>query len=510
MKCRTVVLTSIRSLSFLLAIAATIFLFWLSSTFGAFWWNPEVDTSTYWHLSDAFLSGQLSFLFEPSAELLALENPYSLAERGNMPFVWDASLYKGRYYLYFGPIPALLFYIPHKLLLGFYPDDDFIIVTFSLLTSVLLFVACRLVSTRLTKVQAPGLGAFWFLYIAFASSLSLQLGGGMYVVAATSAMFFQVLALISLLMVMTASKGRGVWAGVMGVSTICAIGSRPTHLVLVPVVMLVLLLFRERGAGHKVTLGSWIAFMTPVALGGVALAAYNYLRFGDVTEFGLSYQLGIADLREHALCSVRGVLEQPQVLAVQAWYLLFQYPTFVSEYPYLSFASIPPVQLQVFAEGYLGIDPVTGLFAFSPLIVPGLLATVVYWNRLAKPARLFFTACLLTGGILLCYVHTCFFAAARYLFEVVSVLMIVTLPMLWVAWSHARGRVARWGWRCVALVGLVVGIVIGALGTLDGHFAKASYTLPVVQSAEVTLRERLGLSPESIIQYTGPIDQTPR
>ena len=506
-KCHTVILSSTRLLSWLLAVVATVFLFWLSSTFGAFWWNPEVDTSNYWHLSDAFLHGQLSFLVEPSAELLALEDPYSLGERGTMPFIWDTSLYNGRYYLYFGPIPALLFYIPHKMLFGFYPDDDFAIATFSILTSVLLFVACRLVSTRLTQVRAPSLGAFWFLYIAFATSLSLQLGGAMYVVAATSAMFFQVLALISLLMVMTTTKSKAGWAAVMGVATICAIGSRPTHLVLVPVVLLALVLMGLRGSGRRASMRSCMAFMTPVALGGVALAAYNYLRFEDFTEFGLSYQLGVADLRKYALCSIQGVWEQPKLLAVQAWYLLLQYPTLLSEYPYLSFLRIAPEQLPVSIEGYLGADPVTGLFAFSPLLAPGLLATAVYWRRLTGPTRLVFGACLLIGAIGLVYLHTCFFAAARYLFEVVSALMIVTLPMLWVACSQARSLVGRWIWRCITVVGLVIGIAMGALGTLDGHFQKVSYTAPVLQAGEMMVRERLGLVPEPIIRYQDPSEQ---
>ena len=500
---------SIRALLWLFAIAATVFLFWLSSTFGAFWWNTEVEVSNYWRLSDAFLRGQFHLPVEPSAELLAVTNPYSGSERHNAPFIWDASLYKERYYLYFGPIPALLLYIPHKLLFGFYPDDDFAIAIFSFMAVVLLFVACRLVSTRLTREQAPGPGALWFLYVAFASSLSLQLGGGMYVVAATSGMLFQLLALISLVMCMTAHKRKMGWAALAGLAGICAIGSRPTHLVLVPIVGLFLLVTGLRGAGRRVAIRSCLTFMAPVVLGGIALASYNYLRFGDVAEFGLSYQLGVADLTQRALCSAQGVLEQPQLLAVQAWYLLFQYPTFSSEYPYLSFANTASDKLPVSVDGYLGADPVTGLFAFSPLLLPGLLATVMYWRRLTGDARLFFSACLLMGAILLCYVHTCLFAAARYLFEIVSVLMIVTLPMLWVACSEAQHRVARWLWRGCAIVGLVSGILIGVLGSLDGHFGKGFYTAPVVQAAEIKVREFLGLSKEPLIQSATPWEQAP-
>jgi hypothetical protein len=293
----------------------------------------------------------------------------------------------------------------------------------------------------------------------------------------------------------------------MGLATIGAVGSRPTHLVLVPVVILVLLLAALRESGGRATLRSCVAFIIPVALGGVSFGAYNYLRFENFAEFGLSYQLGVADLRQYALCSMQGVWAQPTVLAVQAWYLLFQYPTWLGEYPYLSFERVAPDQLPVSVEGYLGADPVTGLFAFSPLLAPGLIATVFYWRRVPGTARLFFSACLLISAVLLCYLHTCFFAAARYLFEVVSALMIVTLPMLWVAWSQAQSSVARWIWRCITVAGLVVGIVMGVLGALDGHFKKDFYTAPVMQAGEIMLRERLGMAPEPIIRYPTPSEQ---
>ena len=59
-------------------------------------------------LAQAFQNGQLHLLLEPSAELLALENPYDYHNRENVPHLWDASLYQGKYYLYWGPVPALI------------------------------------------------------------------------------------------------------------------------------------------------------------------------------------------------------------------------------------------------------------------------------------------------------------------------------------------------------------------------------------------------------------------
>ncbi|MHB8776948.1 MAG: hypothetical protein ACYC6R_04195 [Anaerolineales bacterium] len=68
---------------------------------------------------------------EPGTALLEAENPYSPTSRP--PFddeVWDMSLYKGKLYLYWGPVPALLI-TPIQLLSG-KPINDIYLVYFFL------------------------------------------------------------------------------------------------------------------------------------------------------------------------------------------------------------------------------------------------------------------------------------------------------------------------------------------------------------------------------------------
>ena len=68
---------------------------------------------TRWHVWSAFydaqaegiLHGHLYLPEAPSRELMALANPYDLA---NMPFWrWDHSYYQGHLYLYWGLVPAI-------------------------------------------------------------------------------------------------------------------------------------------------------------------------------------------------------------------------------------------------------------------------------------------------------------------------------------------------------------------------------------------------------------------
>src|SRR5471030_2947323 len=80
--------------------------------------NWHGQTSEYYALlTDAFLAGQTSLLVQPSAQLLALPDPHDPV--ANAPFrLHDASLYHEKYYLYFGPTPALVLFLPYKLLTG--------------------------------------------------------------------------------------------------------------------------------------------------------------------------------------------------------------------------------------------------------------------------------------------------------------------------------------------------------------------------------------------------------
>ena len=96
------------SLSILLVIIAYI---WLIS-FGSWAHWPAITNydGYYDELANAFQHGSLSLEIKPDSALLALHDPYDPAVRhsNNVPYPIDFSLYNGKYYLYFGPVPALI------------------------------------------------------------------------------------------------------------------------------------------------------------------------------------------------------------------------------------------------------------------------------------------------------------------------------------------------------------------------------------------------------------------
>jgi hypothetical protein len=104
-------------------------------------WRSRGYTSDYYsRLASAFRHGQLALEQKPEPALLALPNPYDHKARKNIPVLGDASLYQGKYYLYFGPYPSLVLAIPGAIL-PLKPGDQVFVYLFIL---GLFFLLCLL------------------------------------------------------------------------------------------------------------------------------------------------------------------------------------------------------------------------------------------------------------------------------------------------------------------------------------------------------------------------------
>src|SRR5689334_19045597 len=90
------------------------------------------EESYYASLSEGFFRGHLYMAYQPDPRLMALPFPYDFkAREGKVDYVWDASYFNGHYYLYFSPLPALIFYMPLRLLRGGYPRDGLAAAVFA-------------------------------------------------------------------------------------------------------------------------------------------------------------------------------------------------------------------------------------------------------------------------------------------------------------------------------------------------------------------------------------------
>lgn len=269
----------------LLFVAVAIFYFtaaWVSGPAA----NWHGQTSEYYALlTDAFLAGQTSLLVQPPAELLALPNPYDPIRNGEFR-LHDASLYKGKYFLYFGPAPALVLFLPFRVLTGSHLPSR---------VAVAFFCACGFACTcalffLLAKREK------WDIPTWFASAAVLSLGTAPAVsFLLTHASFYEVAISAGycfvtagfLLTAHSLGQGRPQASSLVGAG-LCfglAVGCRPNYS-LIAILMVVLVILRIRSPKTPA-----VAFVGSVVLCGVLLAVYNYARFQNPFEFGIRYQL---------------------------------------------------------------------------------------------------------------------------------------------------------------------------------------------------------------------------
>lgn len=82
------------------------------------------DFDQYGHIADALLQGRTSLDLNVPDALAAAANPYNtdvrarLLAEGVNPIYWDYAYYNGHWYSYFGVLPAVLLFMPYRLLTG--------------------------------------------------------------------------------------------------------------------------------------------------------------------------------------------------------------------------------------------------------------------------------------------------------------------------------------------------------------------------------------------------------
>jgi hypothetical protein len=363
-------------------VGIILFYIWLSISGSAK--NPGATSYYYSYLADAFLDGNLYLAWQPDPLLLAMDNPYDpqareeLGKKQDMFTPGDFSLYEGKFYLYWGPVPGLLlaaiqFFLPSSPV-----DDSFLAFAFGI---GILFVQSLLILT-IRDYSFPTLPK-WIL------GMSIVLAGLTWPIALLRsyndhARIYQAaiaagqLFLISgLLMVFTAiarpttSSWRLALAGFFWV---LAIGSR--HLLVVPIFFMCTLttLWIIRGSiefAAKVI--KLISLSLPLVIGGAGLGWYNWARFDSITETGFSYALSGTNLQKHSSELFSGLNIIPNL-----YNYLFSTPGFTSKFPFVSMLQrSESISLPFYrSPEYYYAEPIIGLIYLFPFVAFAIIPLV--------------------------------------------------------------------------------------------------------------------------------------
>jgi hypothetical protein len=392
-------------------------------------------------VADSLVAHQLSLKVEPPKGLLRLDDPYDPRTNGDYRAngLHDLSLYKGKLYAYFGPAPAILLYIPFRMLrVG---DLSPTLATLVFCAVGFLF---SLALFRLLVRWCYGSIPIWMHGVAvFALGLGIPSAWMIYIgrdYEATTACAYMLLFagayfLARGILVGSSRFSLALGSGALGI----AVAARPTMLVGSFFVLVAVILVVRAGLdyGHRNALLT--AIIAPYVAIGLLIALYNYVRFDSILEFGQSYQLAGFNPRTYQFGRL-------SYLPKGIYYYLFSPGRATDTYPYLflrkSTLDIPTLLQN---RGYHN-EPVAGIFTNMPAAAAGylLLATRLkpVVQQFPKTLATLFALLVPAAAVLLSVSHRIRGTSMRYAFDFAPLIVMGSL-LAWVAWNRSSPR-PRW------------------------------------------------------------------
>lgn len=291
----------------------------------------------YQLLARAFTEGKLYIDDTPNEVLESMDNPYDTALRKQLlkeagsSCRWDTAYYNGTYYVYFGVIPVLMFYLPWYLLTGTDLLNPYAIAVTALLWAVGSFLLWdEIVKKWFRKLSWLAAMTLFIFFLVGSFGLILSDCATFYVLPALLGMAFGVFGLYFWLSSIDETNGtRRIQSGRLVAGSFCMAciaGCRP-QLIVIAFSGLVLfwpeLQFWKKQTKFRV----YTAAFLPIAAVAAGLMWYNAARFGSPFDFGANYNLTTNDMTK------RGIVPARTALGLYAY--LFQPVRLSARFPFL-------------------------------------------------------------------------------------------------------------------------------------------------------------------------------
>lgn len=322
------------------------------------------NAQQYAELAKAMTEGKLYLEEEPPQWLQDMDDPYDKGARDEAQketgesYLFDVAYYDGHYYVYFGVVPVLIFYLPFYLITG----ANFPTAIGVLVACIAFVLGCSALLDRFARYhfKRVSLGLYLLLQIPLVMCcgvLYLLKFPTFYSLPIMLGLAFSVWGLY-FWMKGRLSKNPGRWYLLGSLCMALVLGCRPQLLVLslvaFPLFWRLFItekhLFTPKGARE------FACLLAPYFVVAAGLLWYNYARFGSPLNFGANYNLTVNDMTK------RGFVFGRFAPAIFAYFL--QPPSVSGVFPYL--------QAAPFETTYMGqtIKEVTfgGILACLPLL----------------------------------------------------------------------------------------------------------------------------------------------
>ena len=334
-----------------------------------------INTMQYQELAEAFSQGQISVLDEPCETLKQMENPYDMGARNQLmefgEWYFDHAYYNGKYYVYFGVVPAVLLYWPYYILTGQHIHNHTVcyIGVLLILLGILLFYD-EIIRRYFKKTSVTVWFAVTELTVLGSYIVYVTKRPDLYSVPIIYAVAFSILgiwAYLKALPLKSDTQKLGKPYLVAGsVFTALVAGCRPQIflVVIIGVIILRAYAFNFHYLGSKDGILSLICVFVPMLVIGGLLMTYNALRFGSPFDFGAFYNLTFNDMRN------RGWVWDRLPLGFSIY--LLHPMNFVPEFPYFGNVFMDTrymgETIQETTYGGIFVSSPFALFAFSSFL----------------------------------------------------------------------------------------------------------------------------------------------
>ena len=300
-------------------------------------WTEWPATTTYYGmLGEAFTQGKTYLPIEPPSELASLENPYARGAWAPLNGAANLSYYQERYYLYWGPAPAVALAVLNMLGAPGLGDQ---VVVFAAISFILLFSSLTIF--RLKRVYFEGL-PLWLTIAGLVvvatihPMLWFQNSPSVVTAAIASGQAFLVGGVYFVVRALTDKNAGPTNYAAAGTLWALAMASRLTTAAPVSMLILgvaILALRRARASqGHKAEAVNMVSLLVPLGLVLGLYGWYNLIRFGSLFETGFRFQFTEFDLSAKL---DKGTIFSLRYLVPNTLYYLLAPVRPISSFPFL-------------------------------------------------------------------------------------------------------------------------------------------------------------------------------
>lgn len=467
-----------------------LFYIW-TTTEGYFKFTDRHYFRAYYNaLASSFSIGRLDLNVVVPPKLKSLKDPYNYDIKNDPELAgfFDFSYYKEKFYLYFGPTPAITLTLPYHWIIKFlkidkkynlnyfvtFPPSGLVVLFYMFGVFIWAMLILLHLKNKYFKDTPEWIFLLSVLVIAFCN-----IGGYLlrrpfiYEIAVSCGCFFTTSGIYFLCLGISSLKNKTVYFLLGSLLLGLSVGAR-INLILTGIIVIFFLIIMESieniSRKFKFKLSKDILALTfPFILCISAIASYNYARFNNIFETGYNYQIGC--LKESTNNDYRNIISSSGRLMKHIYFYLFKPILINNKFPFIHIEN--PYDIERIASIFACI-PFTLLIAFSLFfyVIKKIKKDGQSQSNIIFP-KIEFGLLLLPVCILLVFFIIFSDATMRYYADYLTLLLIATCIIWYYYNSLSRTNIKHNRFlnstvTILALISIVFGISFSIVGSQIG------------------------------------------